>query len=289
MTTKTVDVNAKTVEDAFEQSGLLWAANQAEMINSANGKVIEGKKVIYRDDNNEQLGVVGTNYGVIQNSDCFSFFNTICKDHKANIVKVNEYKGGALIHLEAKVIDKSFEVRKGDECGFKFDLWNSFDGLSKASVAFGVVRLVCTNGLVAFDANNSNSVAIKHTKSGLSRMEQALRVWNGGESWLTYFKETTMKLNQKMVDKKMVDAFLDEIYGKGESKPTVEKKETTKMLFETGKGNGKGTAWDLLNGVTEYIDHYSKKDSGDRLEFANSGIGYNIKARAFNLLTNISK
>jgi len=286
MSVITIDVNAKSVEEAFSEAKIDWIAEQSEMINTANGKVIEGKKVIYRGDNNQQLGVVGSKYGVIQNSDCFAFFDIICNKYNANICKVSEYNGGSAIHLEADVRDKSFQARVGDEVGFKFNLWNGFDGLHKASVKYGALRLVCTNGLVAF-GKDAKMIEIRHTLNAVDRMSQAIEVWAGAENWFNKFKESVKILNNKMLDKKTVDKFLETLIPGKDKGVTLRKREKIEELFESGKGNKGQSAWDLLNGVTEYIDWHSKKDKNDTFEYANDGEGYDIKERAFNLLMKI--
>jgi phage/plasmid-like protein (TIGR03299 family) len=276
---KTINVSATSVEDSFEQSGINWVAEQAEMVNPATGKTIEGYKVIYRNDNGNQLGVVGTKYGVVQNTSAFAFFNEICKKNNTVITKVNEYYGGSVIHLEAEVKDKTLAVKKGDECGFRFNLFNSFNGLSKARVTFSVYRMVCSNGLIS--AVQTNCIEIKHTMNAMNRLDQAIKVWAGGEKWYDSFVENVKILNQKMVDKKMVDSFLLSVFGDSESGVNTRKKEAVTNLFEHGKGNQGKTSWDLVNGLTEYVDHYSKDKASDRLEYATIGAGYDLKAWAF--------
>lgn len=286
MSVKTIDVKANSVEDAFDQAGLNWIAEQSEMINSANSKVIENKKVIYRGDNNHQLGVVGTKFGVIQNSDCFSFFDIICNKYNANICKVSEYNGGGAIHLEAEVRDKKFNVKVGDEVGMKFSLWNGFDGLHKASVKYGALRLVCSNGLVAF-GKDAKMIEIRHTLNAVDRMEKAIQVWAGAENWFKKFKEGVMILNNKMVDKKIAEKFIESLFPGADKGVTLRKKEKVFELFESGKGNNGQTAWDLVNGLTEWVDHYSKKDNNEMFEYANDGEGYNLKSKAFHLAMKI--
>jgi hypothetical protein len=252
------------------------------MINTTNGKIIENKKVIYRNDTGDQLGVVNSSYGIIQNTDQFAFCNTLCKEHGISITKVREYNGGAVINLQASIKDRSLAVKVGDECGFFIDFWNGFNGLQTARGSFGALRLVCTNGLIGA-GRNMEAIEIKHTKHAVQRFEQAVKVWAGFETWYNTFKEATEILNRKMVDKRMVDSFLDSLFGDSESTKMQNKKELVVSLFEHGKGNQGKTAWDLLNASTEYIDHESKKTEEERIEYANIGGGYDIKAKAFNL------
>ena len=283
MSVKTVDVSAKSIEEAFDQSGINWIAEQSEMLNTATGKIIEGKKVIYRSDNQNQIGVVGSKYGILQNLSAFSFFDTICEKNGASICKVSEYNGGSTIHLEAEVKDKKFDAKVGDEVGFRFNLWNDFSGLRKATVSFGALRLICKNGLVAMGKEASH-VEIRHTKNAVLRFDEAVRVWGAGEIWYNKFTDNVKILTDKIVTTKMVDKFLNDLFGESDSGVNQRKKDSVANLFEHGMGNHGKTAWDLLNGTTEWVDWHSKKNSDDLMEFANIGAGYNLKAKAFDLV-----
>ena len=59
------------------------------------------------------------------------------------------------------------------------------------------------------------------------------------------------------------------------------------QLFDgNGKGSdlqsARGTAWGLLNSVTEYIDHHKGRDQSRRLDNAWFGKGGDIKLQAYN-------
>ena len=288
MSVKTTEVNAKSIEEAFEQSGLSFIAESAEMINSANGKTIDGKKVVYRSDTGTQLGIVGTNYGIIQNNHQFSFMNTLCSMHDITINKVREYNGGSLINLQAEFKDRSLAVNKGDEIGFHLDTWNSFDGSANATASFFALRLVCLNGLVRADSNAMESISVKHTKNAVVRYEEAIKVFAGFEVWYESFKNNVEVLNRKMVDTRMVNNFLDNLLGESSSTKMKNKKAEIENLFVAGKGNHGKTAWDILNASVEYIDHFSKKTEEERIEYATVGGGYDLKAKAFDLAMNLN-
>jgi len=166
--------------------------------------------------------------------------------------------------------------------GFRFNLWNSFDGSHTAQITFGALRLVCSNGLVAM-GKNASSIAIRHTKNANIRFNDAVKVWAGSEQWYNIFVENCKHLTQKLVDQKMVNQFLDSLFNGNDSKQAETKKQRIEQLFQSGKGNNGTSAWDLLNGVTEYIDHESKKTEEDRIENSNIGQGYDIKDKAFRL------
>jgi phage/plasmid-like protein (TIGR03299 family) len=276
--------NLTSAADAMEKAGMAWAAEQSEIV-STNGIDIPDFKLIYRGDNRAPLGVVGKDYEPVQNSDAFAFFDTICNSKGARYTTALEVKGGRKIVLQA-IIPGNFEVRKGDSIAKHITLVNSHDRSCSLMAFYTPVRLFCMNQLhVAFKLQQG-AVKIRHTASIKERMDLALQVFAKGEQYFEYFKQQSVALAQKIVDKAMVERFLNDVLGKPEpgkdesTKRTNQKNEITR-LFESGKGNGKGSAWDLFNGVTEYIDHVRGNDEEKRLESAMFGDGAKMKQGAF--------
>lgn len=278
--------DCNTISEAFEKSGCNYSVEQAEIMNSANLSVIPNKKVLYRGDNGTALGVVSKSYGLIQNSEAFSFFDIVAKTQGAKITSVTEYNEGARIVLTAESKNVGFEARRGDEVGLQYRLSNSFDGSGNAMISFYALRLVCTNGLTRADENVANRVSIRHTKHILTRMEEALAIIAMGQKWIDQFKIIAQTLTQKIVDKQMVENFLNGLFG--ETTRSNKKKELVTGLFENGKGNDQGTAWDLYNGVTEYVDHYSRYtknvvDEAKTAEYSMFGDGQFVKEKALEM------
>lgn len=272
------------IEDALEKSKCNFSVEQAEIINSANGSIIGDKKVLYRGDTGLNLGVVGRNYGILQNSEAFAFFDIIAQTQKAKITKVLQYNDGKKILLSAETDKLAFEPRKGDVINLEYRMMQSFDGTTPARVQFYANRLYCLNGLTKRD-KIANTISIRHTKNILSRIEEAIKIMNLSEMWIEEFKNISKRLTEKIIDTQKVEKFLKELFGEKSNR----KKEIVIDLFENGKGNGKGTAWDLYNGVTEYVDHYSRYtknilDDEKTLEYSTIGFGSVLKEKAMDLV-----
>lgn len=281
---KVTKLNDCYIEDALEKSGCNFSVEQAEIINSANGSIIGDKKVLYRGDTGLNLGVVGRNYGILQNSEAFAFFDIIAQTQKAKITKVIQYNAGKKILLSAETDKLAFEPRKGDVINLEYRMMQSFDGTIPARVQFYANRLHCLNGLTKSE-KIANTISIRHTKNILSRMEEAIKIMNLSEMWVEEFKNISKRLTEKIIDTQKVEKFLKELFGEKSNK----KKEIVIDLFENGKGNGRGTAWDLYNGVTEYVDHYSRYtknvlDNEKTIEYSTTGFGSVLKEKAMDLV-----
>jgi Ni,Fe-hydrogenase III large subunit len=145
-----------------------------------------------------------------------------------------------------------------------------------------VERLVCSNGLRALVPDAKHSVKIRHTKNVVHKMDEALKVFAESNNFFARFEETARILSQKMVDQKMVESFLDEVIGEeSKSTKTKNRREAVVGLFENGLGNKGNTAWDLYNGLTEWVDHHQIKDDDQRFVFSTIGKGVDLKEKAY--------
>jgi hypothetical protein len=103
------------------------------------------------------------------------------------------------------------------------------------------------------------------------------------------------ELAERKVAPKEAEAYFDEVFGNGTAgssktvRPPVNYAFHKALALYRGEGRGsdlassKGTAWGLLNAVTEYVDHEKRARSVDhRLDWAWFGQGAGIKHRALN-------
>jgi len=272
--------NASTPSEALDQVGLNWIAEPVNMI-TENGIGIPNHKAIYRSDTKDILGVVGTNYQIIQNNIAFATFDTLCKDYNMNFNNSYLINHGATVIVEGTLNGK-ITIRKGDEVLRKIRISNSFDGTSGFSVDFYSYRLICSNGLMGVARDRKAS--IRHTLNAEARIMQAMTILARSTQYFESFEHNCQILAQKMMDTKMVNAFLDGMFSEKETTRTDNIKEAVESRFKYGQGNGQGTAWDLYNGVTEYVDHFKGKDTHKRIISSQFGTGTKIKEKAFSML-----
>lgn len=126
-----------------------------------------------RTDTEQVLGVVGKDYNIVQNTDAFSFFDSIVGAKDGVLYETAGALGkGERIFITAKLPDY---IRIGrDDCIEKYlFLTTSHDGYGSITAAFTPVRIVCANTLNAALRNHSNSIKIRHTASAQDRLKQA--------------------------------------------------------------------------------------------------------------------
>jgi phage/plasmid-like protein (TIGR03299 family) len=286
MSVKTSDVSTcTTIEEAIEKANLGWLVNEAELMNTATGIISTTKKSIYRDDTKEELGITGMGYSILQNTEAWSFFNVICEKYGCKFSKAREFNGGKQVILEA-IFPDPVEIRPNDTYQKMYRLSNGFDGIHTTESAFWINRMVCTNGLRANFKDVENTFKMRHTKNTTTRIEKAMAMYGMSIKYFEKFEMVAKELTQKMLDRTMVEKFLDGLCGISDNKKIMEKREIIEKLFTDGTGTGRGTAWDLYNAATEYVDHMSKKtdnviDDDKTLEYAMVGDGVDFKEKAF--------
>ncbi|RZL47814.1 MAG: DUF945 domain-containing protein, partial [Pedobacter sp.] len=131
----------------------------------------------YRTDSLEILGdKLGPDYEVVQNTDAFSFFDSIVGGKDGILYETAGALGkGERIFITAKLPDY---IRVGyDDLIEKYlFLTTSHDGSGSITAAFTPVRIVCNNTLNAALSNMANCIKIRHTQSAQDKLKQAHKV-----------------------------------------------------------------------------------------------------------------
>jgi phage/plasmid-like protein (TIGR03299 family) len=125
--------------------------------------IIDGKAATYRDDYKNTLGVVSDSYGIIQNSEAFSFIDDLVSGGK-NGACINA--AGVLGNGERTFITARFDpiTLKGDDTIDMYVVFsNSFDGKSRLTCLVTPVRVVCQNTLNQAMRDNVGRWDIRHT------------------------------------------------------------------------------------------------------------------------------
>ena len=268
----------KSAESALDKSGLAWSVEPAPLV-TGNGLDVTSHKALYRSDTKRVLGVVGADYEIIQNTTAFAFFDVIAERYGARYEYAGVIKNGRKIFLQAK-LGKSFDVVRGDTVDCFVTLVTSHDGSSSLRAFLTPIRLFCQNQLIRAIKAATTNILLKHTSNVNDRLRDAMNVFHMSTQAFEVFEEKSRYLARKLVDKQMVERFLNEVI-ETDSTRAENQKEKVRELFEHGRGNTGKSAWHLYNGVTEWIDHDRTSDPEKALESSIFGSGALLKEKAF--------
>jgi len=227
---------------------------------------------------------VGNQYNIIQNRECFSFFDGLVEQGYAKFTKAYSIKNGAIVNVVADLGDIDIG---GDACKKQLILRAAHDGSCAVTVLMRVWRLVCSNGLMGWA--NKNRVKIRHTRNYNIQMKQAREIMGIADQYYTWFAAEAEKLfNAKLYSNEALDYIKKILPAENEEEISTRlqnQRDTVYSRFVYGLGNHGETKWDLYNGVTEFVDHYRTKNSEKSIESGLVGSGAKLKERAFQVLT----
>ncbi|MCR8556919.1 DUF945 domain-containing protein [Mucilaginibacter sp. BJC16-A38] len=166
-----------TSEEAVMHAGLNYEVVKRPNIHplpSGVNIISDNSYFTFRTDTEAILGdKVGSDYEVVQNTEVFSFFDSIVDNNNGILYETAGALGqGETIFITAKLPD--FIKVGRDDCIEKYlFLTSSHDGTGSISIAFTPIRVVCRNTLNAALRNHVNCIKIRHTASATDKLKEA--------------------------------------------------------------------------------------------------------------------
>ena len=285
-------------------AGLDWTLKSAP-VQFTNGQLRDYAdfKVLYRSDSNAPLSVVGNNYKEVQPEKVLEFFRDLIDAGGYRMETAGSLRGGRRIwglantHLESQIVPN-------DNVKQYLLLATSCDGTLATTAQFTSVRVVCNNTLSMSlavsekDVEEKRAVKVRHSSVFSpdlvkSELEIAAGTFN-------QFVARMKRLAEIRVDRQQADQTIAALLTERRSETTqraVRETHGYQTIMGLFEGNGKGanlegvcgTAWGLLNAVTEYADFHSRSRNGDaRLNSAWFGAGAALKHRAEDLIEQVA-
>ncbi len=253
-------------------------------------KTFADQKVLYRSDTQDALSVVSNRYQVVQPCEVLEFYRDLTEVAGYELETAGVLKGGRKFWALART-GQSSALKGNDVVQGYLLLATSCDGTLATTATPTTVRVVCNNTLTI--ALNSAASAIKvphNTKFDGRTVKQQLGIavsqWDGFMYRMRTLAERRVKSHEAMAYFLRVLCDVDP-NSSDLSNLTNERALAKVQALYDGQGRGseleaaKGTAWGLLNAVTEYVDHARRARSPDyRLDSAWFGPGAVIKQRA---------
>ncbi len=250
------------------------------------------QKVLYRSDTKEALSVVSKRYQVVQPHDVLEFYRDLTERSGYELETAGVLKGGRKLWALART-GQSTALKGNDVVNGYLLLATSCDGTLATTATPTTVRVVCNNTLTIAINGASQAIKVPHsTRFDPRAVKQQLGITVS--QWDDFMYRMRTLAARPIKDHEARDylrSVLCEVQtGKPEHKGLSNERALHKVLsLYEGHGRGaqleaaKGTAWGLLNSVTEYVDHERRARSNEyRMDTAWFGQGAVFKQKALN-------
>lgn len=245
------------------------------------------QKVLYRSDTKAPLSVVSQRYQVVQPQEILEFYRDLTEISGFELETAGVLKGGRKVWALAKT-NQSATLKGEDVINGYLLLATACDGTLATTAQFTSIRVICNNTLAIALANGSGAVKVPHRTSFSpeavkKQLGISIPAWDG-------FMYRMKALSERKVKSHEATDFFKRVFSQTslmEGPPTHERsiKQVQELYDGHGKGaelsSSRGTAFGLLNAVTEYVDHQRRARSTDnRLDSAWFGPGAALKQKA---------
>ena len=254
------------------------------------------QKVLFRSDTKRPLAVVSKRFQVVQPEEILEFYRGLTEDAGFELETAGVLREGRKFWALART-GQSTMLKGKDQVNGYLLLATACDGSLATTAQFTSVRVVCNNTLQIALGDNRGAVKVPHRSAfDAEAVKQQLGITVA--PWARFVSQ--MKdLVACPVDPDSVEGLLRRVLvypGQPGKAPVVNEQavRSVRALYDGG-GRGaqlassRGTAWGLLNSVTEYVDHHRRARSDDhRREAAWFGQGATFKQRAWDELVQLT-
>lgn len=246
------------------------------------------QKVLYRSDTKAPMSVVSSRFQVVQPSEVLEFYRDLTEVSGFELETAGVLKEGRKVWALART-GRTAALKGNDTVNGYLLLATACDGTLATTAQFTSIRVVCNNTLAIALADGSCAVKVPHSTSfDPQAVKQQLGV--SVSSWDAFIYRMKVLSERKVKSHEAMTYFLrvfTDLSAPSATGLTNERALKTVQTLYDGHGHGaelasaKGTAWGLLNSVTEYVDHQRRARNQDyRLDSAWFGQGAAVKKKA---------
>lgn len=252
---------ATSISETIKKADLNWKVLDGPCVtpHPKSGKNIEmaRKKILYRSDTYEALGVVGTDYKPSDPKEFVESQFSLAAKIGGNVTRLGwterRAKAFCCIRLKEEITLPKNLRKVGDPVAAYIYSTDGWDGGTPRQSKLFLERLSCLNGMTTREL--AESLWVSHT----SEMETRYTVEIGKfheevDNQLSELRDQFVKLAKDRMDEVEMKAFLEKLLP-GDSGHSRNKREQILHLFGNGAGNQASSRWDALNAVTEYTTH----------------------------------
>lgn len=322
-----------TIEEAIKTAGLDYTVDAQPLLrvpqevidailNGENidftpsrANIITSHKSTFRTDSNSTLGVVGRDYGMVQNTKAFEFINFI-KDVSGEdplIETAGAFGNGARMFVTCRLGEDCYLNGNSDAVKNYVVFTNSHDGSGAVMAFFTPVRVICQNTLNMAIRGAVNKVIFKHTKNVNTRLDweieenrrKALEVFSKSVEFSKTFMDRMLMLKDETLTTEQIRDITHKMYLTPkqfnlfsennfslEGIDEISTRTKNQILqfkdaldFGIGQENYRGTKLWMLNGMTTLLQNEKKwKSNEDKFESIMGGDAAKKTQKMYDLL-----
>lgn len=299
-----------SIEQWTQAAGMTYTFRKAKLMYHADRagtdlRVDDDNVAIIRSDTGARMGIVNSSYNITQPFEMLEFFRDFVAGSGFELTTAGTLHGGKRMWALAKITKAV--ISGWDEIGAYLLLSSSADGSLSNEGRLTTVCVVCQNTMGMALAREPKAKVSHRVSMALQKLKAELGLDTATVKFDAYVEAANILASRRVSDA-AADAFVlkllrgDVIDEEAQDAPTVagvgdmlaamrrpRGAGAILAMFEGG-GRGsdqkgrKGTAWGLVNAVTDYVDHVRTCKSDDhRVESAWWGTGDLIKTDAMAL------
>ncbi|SOE81022.1 phage/plasmid-like protein TIGR03299 [Caballeronia arationis] len=281
-----------------KQAGMAWQIEEAEVrfVAGSGGlgsiHAFPEQKVLYRSDTKAPLSVVSSRYRVVQPREILEFYRDLTEVGGFELETAGVLKDGKKLWALART-GQSVALKGRDEVKGYLLLATACDGTLATTAQFTSVRVVCNNTLAIAIGDSTGAVKVPH-RSQFDPEAVKRQLGIAVSSW-DAFMVRMKALSERKVRPETAEAYFRRVLtypatialgGSTEATNNRAIKAVHDLFAGRGKGAGlasaSGTAWGLVNAVTQFVDHERRARSEDhRRDAAWFGPGATLKQKAW--------
>lgn len=245
----------------------------------------------YRKDYNIPLGVVGSKYTIVQNSEAFQFFDDAIDKGNVRWQTAGAFGKGETIFVSAK-LPKDYLVNGKDPVENYLVFTNSHNGTGGVKIMLTPIRIVCQNCIAGAIKSASAYISFRHTASVHSNIQLAhqiiavskRKVSELGQYYdmLAGIKVTDEEVMQYITENVLSDDEFNRMVETGhkpkelcyrvnaayeDTKISMKKLNTISEMYNyyvngIGQKEIAGTAWGAYNAITGYYSNVDTYNTG---------------------------
>lgn len=285
--------NPNTIEQGLIKAGLNWRVKERPIAwyEEARSGInhISRQKALVRDTDGQVLGVVGSNYEILQNSEAFSFFDSFLEGGECSLEAAGSLKEGRVIFVIARIHAAEGDVLANDRVNAYLLLYNSHDGSLAVGIQFTSIRVACQNtlGLARREvrAGLAHGIKLPHRRGLAQSLDLVRRRVEVARQDFSKTIESFQHLAAKELKRGALEQYVRDVLGYHDLKTVPRAFREIEECYYMAPGADlpgvRGTYWGAYNAVTNWLDYGRGRTSDASLYSSWFGSSAKMRDKAY--------